>query len=210
MKRILLMERFFLKNVYIGTSICDSCAVFHHKEHAMIRQWILVIFLVVLLSACSIVQVNEPGNGLDVLPANEDKTSALVVEAEAALTEFYNLLNQGEYEKAVELYGGSYEELEYFNPVMDPADRAGLLAAACEINGFICAPVLNVAAIGSDPQGILAFEVVYANPDGSRFVLGPCCGATEEEMPPMEVFTVRVNCERENECQVLDMPPWVP
>jgi hypothetical protein len=173
-------------------------------------QKILVLFLLALLSACSIGQVNEPGTGQDVLPVEGDQTAALVVEAEAALTEFYDLLNQGEYEKAVELYGGSYEELEYFNPVMDPADRAGLLAAACEFNGFFCLPVLTITTIESDLQHPLMFEVAYANPDGSRFVLGPCCGATEEEMPPVDVFTVRVNCEKQDECQVLDLPPWVP
>jgi hypothetical protein len=82
----------------------------------MKRQWILVIFLVGLLSACSIGQVNESVNGQDVLPPEEDQVSALELAAEAALIDFYHQLNQGEYEKAVELYAGSYEELEYFNP----------------------------------------------------------------------------------------------
>ena len=176
----------------------------------MKRQYFLVIFLVGLLCACSIGQVIEPGNGQDVLPPEEDQVNALELAAEAALIDFYNQLNQGEYEKAVELYAGSYEELEYFNPGMDPDDRAGLLAAACEFNGFFCLPVSSVTAIDSGPQQTLLFEVSYVNPDGTRFVLGPCCGATEEEMPPMDVFSVRVNCEKEDECQVLDLPPYVP
>jgi hypothetical protein len=176
----------------------------------MKRQYFLVIFLVVLLSACSFGQVNEPGIGQDVPPPEEDHVSALELAAEAALIDFYNQLNQGEYEKAVELYGGSYEELEYFNPGMDPDDRAGLLAAACEFNGFFCLPVSSVTAIDSGPQQPLLFEVSYINPDGSRFVLGPCCGATEEEMPPMDVFSVRVICENQDQCQVLDLPPYVP
>ena len=169
-----------------------------------------VFFLLGLLSACSIGQLDEPGNGQDMLPVEEIQVTALELAAEAALTEFYALLNQGEYEKAVELYGGSYEELEYFNPGMDPDDRAGLLAAACEFNGFFCLPVSSVTAIDSGPQQPLLLEVSYVNPDGSRFVLGPCCGATEEEMPPMDVFTVRVNCEHQDQCQVLDLPPYVP
>ena len=176
----------------------------------MKRQYFLVIFLVGLLCACSIGQVNEPGNGQDVLPPEEDQVNALELAAEAALIDFYNQLNQGEYEKAVELYAGSYEELEYFNPGMDPDDRAGLLAAACEFNGFFCLPVSSVTGIESGPQQPLLFDVSYVNPDGSRFVLGPCCGATEEEMPPMDVFSVRVNCEKEDECRVLDLPPYVP
>jgi hypothetical protein len=97
---------------------------------------IFVFFLLGFLSACSIGQVNESRNSQDTLPAEEIQVPALELVAEAALTEFYNLLNQGEYGKAVVLYGGSYDELEYFNPGMDPEDRAGLLAAACEINGF--------------------------------------------------------------------------
>ena len=176
----------------------------------MKRHYFLVIFLVGLLSACSIGQVNEPGRKQDVLPAEEVQVTALELAAESALTNFYDLLNQGEYERAVELYGGSYEELEYFNPGMDPADRAGLLAAACEFNGFFCLPVSSVTAIDSHLQQPLLFEVAYAKPDGSRFVLGPCCGATEAEMPPMDVFTVRVNCEKQDDCQVLDLPPYVP
>ena len=179
------------------------------KKMGMVLSWLLVF----LLGACSMANVDQI---VDIdenqVTAIEERQEGVTPEqaAQAVMVTFYDLLNQGEYEKAVELYGGSYEALEYFNPVMDAADRAGLLTAACEINGFICAPVLSVTAIGSDHQGILAFEVVYANPDGSRFVLGPCCGATEEEMPPVDVFTVRVNCERENECQVLDLPPWIP
>jgi hypothetical protein len=173
-------------------------------------QWILVIFLVGLFSACSIGQVNEPGNGQDVLPPEADQVTALNLAAEAALIDFFNQLNQGEYENAVELYAGSYEELEYFNPGMDPDDKAGLLAAACEFNGFFCLPVSSVTAIDSGPQQPLLFEVAYAKPDGSRFVLGPCCGATEEEMPPVDVFKVRVNCDKEGVCQVLDLPPYVP
>ncbi|MBW6465740.1 MAG: hypothetical protein K0B06_04485 [Brevefilum sp.] len=161
---------------------------------------LLIFLLIIFLNACNIGPFASEG-GQNITHESQ---------AKAALVEFFALLSQGEYEKAVELYGGSYEELEYFNPGMDPDDKSGLLTAACEFNGFICLPVLSLAAIDADLQDILVFEVAYANPDGSRFVLGPCCGATEEEMPPVDVFTVRVNCEEEGVCQVLDLPPYVP
>jgi hypothetical protein len=161
---------------------------------------LLIFLLIIFLNACNIGPFASEG-GQNITHESQ---------AKAALVEFFTLLSQGEYEKAVELYAGSYEELEYFNPGMDPDDRAGLLAAACEFNGFFCLPVSSVIAIDSGPQQPLLFEVAYANPDGSRFVLGPCCGATEEEMPPQDVFAVRVNCDMEGVCQVLDLPPYVP
>jgi len=29
------------------------------------------------------------------------------------------------------------------------------------------------------------FQVKFNNPDGSLFILGPCCGASETGMPPV-------------------------
>jgi hypothetical protein len=137
-------------------------------------------------------------------------SEALELMALTALNEFTQSLNQGLYERAVALYGGSYEELAYFNPTIDPDDKAELLRAGCEFNGFMCLAILSSELVQVDNQQEFFFELEFANPDGSLFVLGPCCGADEETMPPVSVFTVQVSCDDEGLCQVLDLPPWVP
>lgn len=169
----------------------------------MVSKLFSLLFLFILLTAC------EPGMSAEN-QASSGGDDLIIQEAEAVLTDFYQLLNQGAYEEAVEHYGGSYEELEYFNPMLDPDEKSALLAAACEFNGFSCLPVLKADLIEPVDLPILLFEVAYANPDGSRFVLGPCCGATEEEMPPVDVFTVQVSCEDGSSCKVMDLPPYVP
>ncbi|MEX2029351.1 MAG: hypothetical protein WD906_00040 [Anaerolineales bacterium] len=51
--------------------------------------------------------------------------------------------------------------------------------------------------------------VEFVTDDGELFVLGPCCGATEAEMPPVWRFpyTVRVVG---GEYLVMEMPVYVP
>jgi hypothetical protein len=174
----------------------------------------LIPILFIMLTACSPGPVTQPGHETDtpvqvstpVLGQNISRE----LEAQSAVMDYYAALNQGSYDQAVELYGGSYEELQYFNPDFDPDDRAGLLQAGCTFNGLMCLQVLDLPLIQPDEPDEFVYEVSFANPDGSLFVLGPCCGATEEEMPPVSLFTVHVTCEDEGRCLVLQLPPYVP
>ncbi len=169
-----------------------------------------------LLSSCNVAQiisvrqegVAEPTG--ESLPSESTQPTELGLQAQETLTEYYQSLNQGKYDRAVALYGGSYEELEYFNPTIDPGDQAELLRAGCEFNGFMCLPILNSFLVQVEGQHDFFFEMEFANPDGSLFVLGPCCGADEETMPPVSVFSVQVRCEDGGVCQVLNLPPYVP
>lgn len=146
---------------------------------------------------------NDPGE-----IAGQNPT--LVTQAEKVLIDYFSALNQGDYSKAVELYGGSYEVLQAYNPTLDPEDHAALLQAGCEFNGLMCLPVREVLSVQtSDPQEFI-FEVEFANPDGSTFVLGPCCGETEETTPPQSAFMISVRCQKDGACRVLDLPPYVP
>jgi hypothetical protein len=54
------------------------------------------------------------------------------------------------------------------------------------------------------------FDVEFNNPDGSLFVRGPCCGATETEMPPESQFEYTVTKNAEGKFVVLNTPPYVP
>ena len=54
------------------------------------------------------------------------------------------------------------------------------------------------------------FQVEFNNPDGSLFVLGPCCGADETEMPPVSQFEYTVSRKAEGKFVVMNTPPYVP
>ena len=176
----------------------------------------LISLCIFVLSSCNSAQIISVRQEDIAVPAGEslpselNQPAELEVQAQAVLTEYYQSLNQGMYERAVVLYGGSYEELEYFNPMIDPGDKAELLRAGCEFNGFMCLPILSSVLVLVENEHEFFFDMEFANPDGSLFVLGPCCGATEEIMPPVSVFSVQVSCDDGGLCYVLDLPPYVP
>ena len=176
----------------------------------------LISLCVFLLSSCNVAQiisVRQEGAAVqsgEPLPIVSNEPVDLEMQAQEALIDYYQSLNQGMYDRAVALFGGSYEELEYFNPLIDPDDKPELLRAGCEFNGFMCLQILSSVLVRVENQNEFFFDVEFANPDGSLFVLGPCCGATEETMPPMSVFTVQVSCENGGPCQVMNLPPYVP
>ena len=164
------------------------------------------------MSACQGVnsdRVNHENQFLlkeDILPV----TLTLEQSAQLALTSFYDLLNQGAFEQAAGLYGGSFEILQGYNPGIDPEDEAELLKAGCLYNGFMCLSVLSAVPLQrKDPQ-VFEFEVIFSNPNGSQFTRGPCCGETEENMPSKSTFIVQVTCENKDICRVMDLPPYVP
>lgn len=132
------------------------------------------------------------------------------VNAVTALIDFHMLLNQTKYDQATALYGGQYELLYDYNPAIGKEDKWRLLQAACEFNGFRCLKLLSSKLVEVNDQHVFVYEVEFANPDGSPFELGPCCGASEESMPPISTFTVHVYCESDDICLVMDLPPYVP
>ena len=156
----------------------------------------LFLCLVMSLSACAGTVKSEDGD--------------LESQARSVLIGFHEYLHRGEYDQAAELYGGSYEVLLGYNPTLSEDDKENLLKAACEFNGFMCLEILSAELMEGNDGAEIVFKVKYANPDGSEFVLGPCCGATEKEMPPVSTFTAHVLCENDGTCLVLDLPPYVP
>ena len=54
------------------------------------------------------------------------------------------------------------------------------------------------------------FQVEFNNPDGSLFILSPCCGADETEMPPVSQFEYKVTRNASGQFMVMDLPPYVP
>ena len=151
--------------------------------------------------------IDQIGNEIGVTGVNE---SSLEAKAEMVLLNFHTYLNLEKYDQAVDMYGGTYDALLGYNPTISGEDKEGLLQAACEFNGFVCLDILSAELKEVNDQGDFTFEVRFSNPDGSEFVLGPCCGATEEEMPPVSSFSVQVHCEDDKSCKVMGLPPYIP
>ncbi len=130
-------------------------------------------------------------------------------EAQAALIQFFELLNAKKYADADLLYGGEYEQLQIFNPASDPADHAALWSWSCENAGLQCLKV-RTATFKVLQGDTYIFQVEFSNSDGSLFVPGPCCGANETEMPPVSQFEYRVTRNADGKFKVIDLPPYVP
>lgn len=164
---------------------------------------VLILVATMFLCTCCGRWINQ--NDHELVESSDLETQALT-----AVEDFYGLLNHKQYQRAAELYGGSYDVLIGYNPTIDNKEKSSLLRAACRFNGFVCLDILSAELIDVNDQGEFIYEVKFANPDGSEFVLGPCCGATEEEMPPTSTFSVRVVCEEDGSCLVMDLPPYLP
>ena len=92
-------------------------------------------------------------------------------QAQDTLAHYFTLLHEGQYAEAADLYGGTYDVLQAWNPTADPEDHAGLLEKGCTVNGLHCLPVRRIQALGSGSADGFPFRVEFENPDGSLFVL---------------------------------------
>lgn len=130
-------------------------------------------------------------------------------EAQETLINFFELLNSKQYAEADSLYGGDYEQLQIFNAQADPSDHTALWAWSCEKSGLQCLKV-RTATFKNLQGDTYVFQVEFSNPDGSLFVLGPCCGANETEMPPVSQFEYHIARTSDGQFHVMDLPPYTP
>ena len=164
---------------------------------------IIALFLLLILSVGCLSQPTDTSQ----LPS--PVLSSSTDEARDTLIRFFELLNMKKYTEADVLYAGDYEIMQTWNPDIDPSDHVKLWKHACEWNGLQCL-VIRTATLSGQKDNISVFQVEFSNPDGSLFVLGPCCGANETEMHPVSQFEYRVLKTTEGEFLVMDMPPYVP
>ncbi len=120
-----------------------------------------------------------------------------------ALVAFFAAISNGDYRTAGSLYGyGVNEAQELVDIVLgwrdgdpawraDPNDFAAVLEKVCT-GGFLCLPLRSIVSETRISPTETEFVVELTGPDGELFVLGPCCGATETEMPPRRQFTYMV------------------
>jgi hypothetical protein len=116
--------------------------------------------------------------------------------AQQTLVDFFSLLHHGEYAEALERFADDegtqfFETARRNNFEVDPNDEVALIEAACTFQ-LQCMEILNVVNGEQISDSEFIFTVEFANPDGTLFVLGPCCGSNETEMPPVSQFEYRV------------------
>jgi hypothetical protein len=163
---------------------------------------ISIIFFTLLLIGCSSQSVGTAQPAETSLPSTAS-------EAHDTLVNFLTFLHTKNYDDAVPLFGGDYEQLQVFNPEIDQNDHLALWTWACDNQLLQCLEVRSATfqqLIGDS----YIFQVEFSNPDGSLFVLGPCCGANETEMPPVSQFEFTVTRTADGKFVVMNMPPYVP
>ena len=145
-------------------------------------------------------------------PISENAAAQGQIElARQALLDYFTALNQGNYLQAVELYGGSYELLQGYNPEIPAQAHAQLLQAACRYNGFMCfLPVREIVAQEQAAVNEFRFAVEFQNEDGTPFELGPCCGADPDSQPPVSQFEYPVVFSEQAGYRVMELPVYVP
>lgn len=160
----------------------------------------LILFLTLILIGCALQPVARPA---------ETSLPSTASEAYDTLVNFLTLLHTKNYTDAVPLFGGDYEQLQVFNPEIDPNDHIALWTWACDNQLLQCLEVRS-ATFKQQVGDSYVFQVEFSNPDGSLFVLGPCCGANETEMPPVSQFEYTVTRNPDGKFAVMNLPPYVP
>jgi predicted small lipoprotein YifL len=164
------------------------------------KSLLLILILSNLAGCSSLLPPSDPTS-----PPNTNQQ-----DAGQALVDFFRLLDEGHYQQAAELYSGTYEWLIEDNPDLRPSDQAGLLERGCRQNGLMCLEVRNAEAVMMLSSKGYVFEVQFQLEDGSLFELGPCCGETSTEMPPVSIFHYRVLQGEDGIWRVTELPPYVP
>lgn len=101
--------------------------------------------------------------------------------AKQALTTYFNLLKNKQYNVAVAYHGSGYETLQNWNPDLNPNDHTALLKNGCENNGWQCLKIKNILNERRVSQSEFEFTVQFEKPEWSTgnetiFTQGPCCG----------------------------------
>ena len=162
----------------------------------------LLTLLALLLAACAAGPTAAPTT--PTVEATSD-----VALAQETLTTFFSVLNEGQYAEASNYYGGTYDELQAFvDPSISLDQRERIWETVCA--GLLkCLPIRNVVSVEQSGPDEFVFVVEFSNEDGTLFELGPCCGATEEEMPTRSQFTYTV-VRTGDQFMVLNPPVYVP
>jgi hypothetical protein len=128
--------------------------------------------------------------------------------ARHTLLTFFTLLHDERYAEATPLYGGPYDVIRDNNPDIPADDYAALWQAACTRQSP-CLLIARIVDEKSIAQDEFEFVVEFVWIDGTLFKLGPCCGATEAEMPPVWQFPYTVK-KINGSFKVMAGPVYIP
>ena len=109
-------------------------------------------------------------------------------QARTTLTTYFSALHAGRYAEVTKYYGGGYEVLSSWQPNLNPNDHMRLFKNACLSGRLMCLEVRAVVQEEVVSPSEFKFVVEFKNEDGSLFVRGPCCGASETAMPSQFQF----------------------
>ncbi|RJR31636.1 hypothetical protein C4569_01600 [Candidatus Parcubacteria bacterium] len=151
-----------------------------------------LLFIGLVVSGCTLLKDNNNGqqNKADRIVSAQDE----ITQAQEALITFFKYLSRQDFESALTLFEpdeeNSWEWIANFTIEEDRNNKAEVLKNYCEAVGT-CLEVKIIEA-KKEVDDVYNLVVQFQKPDGGVFVLGPCCGATEEEMPPQNKFNFTV------------------
>jgi hypothetical protein len=130
-------------------------------------------------------------SNMELEPAITEKDES--EKAKNALITFFDYLNENEFEKASGLFSSDetdWESIKVYSPEDEASNKAKILENYCEAVGTcLKAKILEAKQTANYEYNLV---VQFLNKDGSIYIFGPCCGATEEEMPSKDKFDYTV------------------
>ncbi len=127
--------------------------------------------------------------------------------AQDTLTLYFSLLHDQRYDEAVAYYGGRYDVLSDWNPGV--TNSAALFKYGCTAGGLQCLRIKSIVDVEQVSPTQFRFTVQFLNEDGTLFKRGPCCGASEAEMPTQTEFVYTVK-KTGDKFLVQSLPVYVP
>ncbi len=134
----------------------------------------------------------------DAIISNDTNIEA----AREALMDYFVALEDGRYQDALEYYGGSFDILHNWFPIIDPDDHVALFAEGCK--GLLyCRTIRQVVSEEQLAPTEYRFVVEFVGADGGTFVL------TVPGFDPRSEYTYTV-IQQNGQWLVQELPPTLP
>ena len=141
--------------------------------------------------------------------AQDAVSDANIEQAQLVISRFFDLLSDELYSEAATLYGGNNGFFQACSPRVDLSDHEEHWRAGCGRCGLQCLKVRELEYAERMSDGRLRFLAKFSKENGEILVVGPCCGATEEEEPPDSIFSVFAE-KSDSGYRVVSLPPYIP
>lgn len=125
--------------------------------------------------------------------------------ARESLVRFFTQLDQKRYTEAAALYGGDFSEVNFERL---PGEEVGAYWERLCSAYTICMPVLAIPQEEKISEEEFRFYVEFLWLDGTRFVNGPCCGASPAQQPGYWQFAYSVK-KVDDQWKVMRAPLYI-